>query len=90
MQNSLGGAAVEGVRSRHVQPVLDDVQVPVGQVRHCKPLQRLQDSTSPCTHSELRLPAITDFSSVPELQVWALTFQHLSTSADWKPSREPP
>ncbi len=58
MQNSLGCAAVEGVSSRHVQAVLDDVQVPVGQIGDSKALQRLQDTLTlqSLLSSDLKVP----------------------------------
>lgn len=42
VQHGLGCAAVKGVGGRDVEAVLDDVQVPVGQIRHHKPLHCLQ------------------------------------------------
>lgn len=38
MQHGLGGAAVKGVGSRDVEAILDDVQIPIGQIRHRKAL----------------------------------------------------
>ena len=41
-EDGLGSAAVEGVSRRDVEAVLDDIQVPVGQVGHRKAQQRLR------------------------------------------------
>ena len=41
-RDGLGSAAVEGVGRRDVEAVLDDIQVPVGQVGHRKAQQRLR------------------------------------------------